>query len=254
MSAIQVRLLEGIQAVGRRLGLNVTRFHPEQDKWLTQARLLAGYDARVILDVGANIGQSAQRYAGMFERADVHAFEPFPQSYQALMDIASAQPRIIAHQLAISDARGQRPLYENPVFHATSSLLPRPSEGQKYFDPQATLTAGPTVRTETLDDFIRDQGIEQIDILKLDIQGAEALAIQGAHQLLSAQRVGLIQIEVMFVPHYENGPLFAEIHHLLSAHGYSLFGLYDLEFAAGGQLRFADAIFVNQSLRARRGV
>ena len=85
-------------------------------------------------------------------------------------------------------------------------------------------------------------------ILKLDIQGAEMMALRGAENLLKRGEVLLI-LKTWFVPVYDGAALFCELSAFLEQYGYTLFNLYNFSTAANGQARYADAIFVSERLR-----
>jgi hypothetical protein len=108
-----------------------------------------------------------------------------------------------------------------------------------------------TVQAETLDAFCYRHSLDRINILKLDVQGAEGMVLRGAKGLLSQEAIDLVFTEVMFVPHYEDGPLFHELWGQLGEHGYSFFNLFDLTVARNGQLRYANALFLSSGTRAR---
>lgn len=61
--------------------------------------------------------------------------------------------------------------------------------------------------TVTLDQFCRDAGIIKIDLIKMDIEGAEMLALAGMHQVLTTYRPALI-IEFWGSRHVVEGPDF----------------------------------------------
>jgi len=233
--------------------LELSRYCPQADKWLAQKRLLVDVPAPVILDVGANIGQTLEAYKALFPEGKVHSFEPFPDSFRKLQQLASRFNRVQTHQLAMADKAGTSTLHVNSVYHATNSLLPRPSSGYRYYPEVAQLEETITVNTDTLDLFAQRSSLGSIDVLKMDIQGGELAALRGAARLLEGQAVGAIVTEVMFVPHYEGGALFHEIHEFLRERDYSLFGIYDWHYAENGQIRFADAIFINRDVRRRLG-
>ena len=63
----------------------------------------------------------------------------------------------------------------------------------------------------SLDSFCKNEQIERIDLLKMDVQGGELGILKGANQLLAQQKIDVIYSEVFFVPMYQNQPLFGEI-------------------------------------------
>lgn len=245
-------LRRAVRVLFHSFGLELSRYDLGEDKWLAQKSLLEGGPiSPIILDVGANIGQTVEAYKALFPTAEIHSFEPFPASYHMLQQLASRYDKIHTYPLAIADKAGESRLYVNAIYHATNSLLPRPSSGRRYYPEGAELNESITVIKETLDAFFERSGLSHIDILKMDIQGGELAALYGAKKLLADQTIGLIITEVMFIPHYEGGAMFHEINQFLLDNGYSLFGIYDIHYAENGQIRFADAIYVNRNLRAK---
>ena len=221
---------------------------PGLDAYADQRMLLSDCDAKSIVDVGANVGDTVEKYYYLFPNATVHAFEPDPETFSTLKQRFEPHPRVRCWCSAVSSQSSREPFFVNQDA-GTNSLLPRPSEGRRYYNKLGVLRKEIEVPTTTLDEFCHDQGITSLDILKLDIQGGELLAMQGAAGLLAAQAVKVVYSEVQFTPLYEQAPLFHDVCAFLESKGYSLFGLYDLVAASNGQLRFADAIFIPQSVR-----
>jgi len=178
----------------------------------------------------------------------VHAFEPDPETHAALSARFQQHPRVKPYCLAVSDCSKTQTFYVNHD-KGTSSLLPRPKSGRRYFNKHGVLNEEIKVPTVTLGEFCQQQGIDSIDIPKRDIQGGEFKALKGAAGLLAAKRVGLVYAEVQFVPLYEGAPLYHELSLMLDSFGYTLYGIYDLVNARNGQLRFADAIFIPAAVR-----
>jgi FkbM family methyltransferase len=221
------------------------------DPWLAQQRLLGPVRRPVIFDVGANMGQTLENYAAVFPEATIHSFEPFLESYSHLKATASRYPSAVPHRLALADTAGERTFFVNPEWHTRNSLLPRPSEGRRYYRAGSDLAPSLTVQTETLDAFCSQHGVDRINILKLDVQGAEGMVLKGAKGLLSQEAIDLVFTEVMFVPHYEGGPLIHQLWRQLEEHRYSFFNLFDMSVASNGQLRYANALFLSSGTRAR---
>jgi FkbM family methyltransferase len=202
-----------------------------------------------IFDVGANRGQTAFRYRATFPKAEIYCFEPFPDSVVELQQHFIHDEKIHVIPKAVGRENGSATFFVNE-YDATNSLFPRPFSARRYYPK----FAGPkeTIQVEMidLDDFTKAQGLSTVDILKFDIQGGELNALQGATNLLASASISLIYAEVMFIPHYEQAPLFYEISSFLAKYSYSLFDLSDIIRASNGQLRFADALFVSEAVRA----
>jgi len=205
-------------------------------------------DFHIILDIGANRGQTASKYRSIFPSAYIHCFEPSPDAYKILSNNVSKDPKISVYQLGISDTSGRRKFFVNN-FDDTNSLLPRPKSSRRYYPSFAGPKTEIDIDVTSIDQFLKLSGIQQVHIIKLDIQGGELMALHGAEQLLQRGDVPIIYTEIMFVPHYEDCALFFELCRYLSNFSYTLYDVYNLKRAGNGQLRYGDAIFVSDELR-----
>lgn len=235
-------------------GYEIRRIPPQEpwvyDPWEVQARLMERVAQPVVFDVGANVGQTLENYLRVLPNARVHSFEPFPDSYRKLEAKAARHASAKAHQVAVADRVGESVFHTNPEFHTRNSLLARPAaEGRRYHRSFAELTTDITVQVETLDNFCASENIDHIDILKLDVQGAETLALRGAERLLGQHAVDVVYTEILFAAHYEDQATFDETRSIMQGTGYSLFNLYELRLATNGQLRYANALFISDKLR-----
>jgi FkbM family methyltransferase len=137
----------------------------------------------VAFDVGANLGEMALHMARLVgSGGQVWAFEPVPAIHQRLLGhIQRNNVGNIIHavDLALSDQTGAAALAA-PDEHADNQGLGSIAN--------LTAKAGPvrtTIPTITLDDFVAQHGISRIDLMKIDIQGAEPKLIAGGTQTLS---------------------------------------------------------------------
>ena len=101
----------------------------------------------------------------------------------------------------------------------------------------------------TLDEFATEQGISFIDILKMDVQGAETLVLDGGKRLLESRRIGLVYTEIITMPTYERQKPLWEVLKMLEDFGMCLHNIYNLNLTQGpeGRLRQVDVIFVCES-------
>src|SRR5580704_437443 len=200
-----------------------------------QRRLIP--DAKIIFDVGANVGQTAKTYRRLFPQAEIWSFEPFPASYESLRR-SVADRRFHPERLALSDRSDSAPLNIGAV-SITNSLLRRQSDTGKSIE----------IQTDTIDHFCSRNGISNIDILKVDVEGAEDRVFSGARNLFARRAVRSVFVEVYFSPVYEGMPLFWDLQAQLSDLGFRLFGLYSLITAGNGALSFGNALYVQQPVR-----
>ena len=110
----------------------------------------------------------------------------------------------------------------------THSIYP-PGDTRLWGEPAEVLEKI-SVPSVTLDEFCFEHRLDHIDILGMDIQGGELDALEGAFSLLSASKIDLIRIEVVFLPLYDKQPLFWDIGSHLSKFSYQFYGLYDCHY------------------------
>ncbi len=202
----------------------------------------------VIFDVGAYIGSVTKIYRERFPGATIHSFEPFPQSFQELSQSAAGDSRIHCHHLAMADRPGQAFLNAN-LSTSTNSLLTTDERGAAFWGGGLLdTTSRVEVTTTTVDQFCREAGIDQVDILKLDVQGAEFSVLQGAREMLASSRISLIYTEMIMCPTYEGQHKLHEYPALLDSLGYELLDFYS-PVKNQHQLIQADVIFLNSAFQ-----
>lgn len=246
----RVRFLQRVRFAVRRAGYDLNR--AESHCWPDQKALLDGSPVKVILDVGMNVGDVGLRYHGLFPEAGIHGFEPIEAFCSVARSRLKGVPGARVNQVALAAEPGTRELHVNQDGD-TSSLLAADLDAV----PNSYISMMSAARVEhvpalTVDGYCRENRIDEVDVLKMDVQGGELDVLRGAEGLLSAQRIRLIYTEAFFVPFYEGQPLFGEVSGHLAARGYRLHGLYNTGFSGRtGRLQWADCIFVPPSLSER---
>jgi FkbM family methyltransferase len=219
------------------------------DPFVDQRRLLGGRRDPTIFDVGANRGQTTQRYLDLFPNARILAFEPSPDAFTALKDTFRGLGNVRTLPLAVADGCGTATLFRN-ADDVTDSLLAVAPGSEAYVDPSMTRSRGTSeVSLVTLDAFCEAERIDRIAILKMDIQGAELRALRGASRLLATHSIDLIYSEVLFSRLYEGQTRFCDMHGFLEERGYSLYGLYNPAYGRHGRLGWADALYAGPGIR-----
>lgn len=196
-------------------------------------RLFRPSEALVIFDIGACEGEDSVRYSRRFPAAQVYAFEPLPAN-QALVQANFERYNVRRAELvplALSDRPGEA------TFHVSSGRPPEEFAGQEwnYGNKSSSLLAPASaepmhgwiefkeaisVRTETLDNFCRSRGIEHIDLIHMDVQGAEHLVLDGAVGMLP--HISAIWLEVSEQEFYAGQKLRGEIQAIMRAHGFHI--------------------------------
>jgi len=225
------------------------RHEQADDPYHVMSILLDKEKTRTIIDAGASIGDISQKLMEMFPLATVYAIEPYPPFHSILEKLAIENRRIRAEKLALSDENGSKFLQINKS-EGTNSLLRSNKEGKAIYGDLLSTIGESKVKGQKLDDFIHENSIEQVDLLKLDLQGSELPALMGASKSLSEGRIKCILCEIMFRPQYESQPSAGAIlQELMEKHDYTLFNLYQ-HHHHHGYLCQTDALFLHSSIHS----
>lgn len=196
-----------------------------------------------IIDGGASIGTIARRFCDTFKDARIYAFEPYQAHFDALQEVANNNNRIIPIKKGLSNKNENRSLFLNQS-SGTNSLLRATKQGQEIYGDQLKEIGQTDVECVSLDYYLQSKEIESVDILKLDLQGGELDALDGASKTLEQGKIKCILCEVMFESHYQNQPSSGRLlYYLIEKYGFSLFNLYQLHHH-NGRLIYADALFL----------
>jgi FkbM family methyltransferase len=151
----------------------------------------AAQGAKVVLDVGANAGIYSLAALAIEPDATVHAFEPTPEIAARLRTTAKANglDHLYVHEVAVCSKNGQATLRRCRGELGTN-------EGMNFISPDIGDSGAELVQTVCLDQFCQDLAIDHVDLLKLDIQGHEHSALEGAEHLIKAGGVGIIFMEL----------------------------------------------------------
>lgn len=159
----------------------------------------------VLYDIGAHNGFFALLGSTLVgSKGYIYAFEPLPQNI-ATLQIVFEKNKIENCEIipkAASNVEGQAVLYTGDGRTLKASLYQWGSEDSVSID------------TITLDEFIKEY--RWPDLIKMDVEGAETLVLEGATCLLESKSAPVWIIEV----HSEK--IDEEIHQILSAHGYRI--------------------------------
>ncbi len=202
-------------------------------------------DKPIIFDIGAHHGKTYLDYRTRFPNATIHLIEPFSDSVDVLKAATDADSHCHIHQLALTDNCGQQTLYINEA-SATNSLNAL-SIGASERWASATLTqkASHTVDVKTLDFLTAELGVTNIDIVKMDVQGAEMAVLKGASELLAKQSIGLLQFEFISADTYENQRPMYEYLQLMDHYQYTLVDFYQ-PLRRNGKMLQCDLLFASK--------
>lgn len=199
-----------------------------------------GIIPKTIIDVGANVGQFAVAAAMTFPRAQVHSFEPLPESLARLRVNVRKLSAVKVYPLALGEREGECSFHINSYSHA-SSILPLAQAHRSAF-PAARDVGTIKVEMTTLDRIFAGVELEPPALLKLDVQGYEAQTLKGGVQTL--ERCDYVVLETSFKRLYEGEASFTGVLALMQQLGFEFLRPVGwLCEPATGEVLQADALF-----------
>jgi len=176
----------------------------------------------VVFDAGACVGEFTllfSRFVG--HRGRVHAFEPGSVACSRLQEVCPTAGRfnVDCNRLALTDRQGSAQLHIYDDAHLSwNSLADRPLY---RYGVNVAAAGTETVPTTTVDAYCDERGIDRIDLLKIDVEGAEYQVLRGAGQMLKDRRIACCVFE--FSPTtYDMGNDPKRIAALLERSGYAV--------------------------------
>jgi len=147
-----------------------------------------------IFDVGSNEGQFLQEVLEPLRQSglplQVHAFEPSRVAFTVLHDRFKDRPDIRLNNFGLGSQNGEFELFTNAPGSGLASLSKRRLD---HFG--IGFESSERVAIHMLDDYCREQGIERIDLLKMDVEGHELDVLQGGRRMFREHRIRLASFE-----------------------------------------------------------
>lgn len=120
-------------------------------------------DARVVLDVGANIGAASCYFAKLYPDAVVYAFEPAERPRALLMRNTTRFGNVRVEPFGLFSTDIDLPLYQGDEDSVSASIVQNAD----------TTSEVEVVALRSITGWLEEHGIERIDVLKLDTEGCE---------------------------------------------------------------------------------
>ncbi len=168
-----------------------------------RAELIGAEPGDVVIDGGACWGDTALYFADKVgAKGKLCCFEFLPENIRVFEENMQRNPtlasRIELTQLALWERSNETIRYMGN------------GPGTKLLNSPWDLN-GTTVQTITIDDFVEQQGLLRVDLIKLDVEGAELSALKGSEQVLHRFRPKLAiavyhnLLDLAVIPQYLNG-------------------------------------------------
>jgi FkbM family methyltransferase len=204
----------------RRLRSSYTHEEVEKAEYIFYLEYLQ--KGMVVFDVGSNIGELSMIFSKFVGSTGiVHAFEACQGTFEQSSGILNlaGKKNIILNHVALSDKNENIKLYiYGPEYSGWNTIADRPL---KNYGIDKTPVAEEYVEAITIDTYCENNGIRQIDLLKIDVEGAEYQVLKGARKMLANKQIKCIIFEYGQTT-FDMGNRPADITNFLDSHGYKI--------------------------------
>ncbi len=157
-------------------------------------RRLGALHPRVVVDVGANVGEWTLAACRHLPEAMVHAFEIAPSTAEVLRRTTSGNSRVIVNDFGLGDQNGSITIYASPESSTATSTLRDAIEVSAIEHGIHTIEEI-DAKIVTGDSYMKDQDLKRIDLLKIDVEGAEFAVLHGFSDAFARGTIDLVQFE-----------------------------------------------------------
>ena len=188
----------------------------------------------IFFDIGANTGQSIDRFLNYNYQPLIHSFEPTPELFKILKKKYSKQiskGQIFINEFGLGSSAGKMDFYAFNYNQINSFV---PIEKNSKFERSRKLAEVKNLKKfekkikaklSTLDNYCKENNINEIDLIKIDTQGFESEVLDGSYEMLSNQKIKIIEIELILGFAYEKKLSFFDLENKLQPHGYKLISI-----------------------------
>lgn len=208
----------------------------------------------LIFDVGANNGQSIERFQKLFNQPVIHSFEPNIREFKNLEKNFSKNNNIKLNNIAIGNKEEIKEL--NITAHSRNSSFIKPALNTKWIklrskeariEQEQYIQLKEKVKIDTIDNYCLKNKIKHIDILKIDTQLYEDKVLEGCKNIINNQLVDAIELEITFSSAYEKYFSFSDLEKYLVPKNYrfSAMQIHNNNIFSGS-IFFAVALYLNK--------
>ena len=186
----------------------------------------------IIFDIGANKGQSINRFNKIFKNSIFFCFEPTKRLFSLLKEKFLKNENINIYNLGISNKKEKIKFFDYK-YSPINSFVPIDKESKFYKSRKKILNLNDDeefidtydAEVNSLDEIFKNLNIDDIDILKIDTQGFEDKVLEGTSQLLNKNKIKVIELELILGFGYSKSLAFFDIEKILTKYEYKLIAI-----------------------------
>ena len=242
----------------RYFGYNIKKLQKEEKNFLNFDEIykkILKKNKITIFDVGANRGQSINRFLKIFPDAEIHCFEPIKNNFLFLKENYKNR-NITLNNFALGEKNEVKRFYINAKSSTSSFnkltkntgwLKLRSKENNKKMNSFTVETK--KIIVNSLDYYCKKNNIKKIDILKIDTQGFEDKILLGSKKSLNNSIISIVELEMIFDNVYKKYSTFTDIEKNLLKNNYRFAGIETCNNNLfEGVLFFGDLIYIKKDI------
>jgi FkbM family methyltransferase len=217
------------------------------EKLINLTNLILGKNhVESIVEFGSRYGEDTIEFAKAYPKALIYAFECNPNTIVECRENVKLYKNIILTEKAITEQDGLVKFYSINAEKTKTTWEDGNQGASSLLKASGKYPVEDYVQDEiqvegiSLHSFILQNQIKKIDIMWMDIQGAELIALKGLKSSINI--VGIFHIEVEFFEIYKSQPLFEEVKTYLIENEFIFMG-----YTSKGRYS-GDAVFINKKL------
>jgi FkbM family methyltransferase len=208
----------------------------------------------IFFDVGANLGQSIDRFKTIRNKSIIHSFEPTPNLYQIILEKYKNTKNVFINNFALGNKTGNL-FFNSYKYHKVNSFISMKKKSKFKMSRMLVTKTNKNnfedkikVKVETIDNYCKKNNIKTINLLKIDTQGFEDKVLGGAKQMLNYNRIEIIELELILGFAYEKTLSFFDIEKYLNKYKYKLISIKNFGNIISFSNYQTDLIYVNDKL------
>lgn len=199
-----------------------------------ELKYLKPKNSYTVVDIGSNTGSYIKFISKVLRKKNlnIYSFEPIKELISLQQKISLPKNhKLMINNCAISDFKGETKLYIRELISQSSIF-----SSHNLINELSNIKEERVVKVEMLGNFIKNHGVEYIDILKIDTEGSELQILKSCEKQLDKKIIKQIKIELT------NDLNFFEIIQFLEKKSYQLQGFTNFYYKKN-KLIFCDAHF-----------